>query len=97
MKQPLRLQRTRKKGTGYLWPRKGNVIFSNNLSIVYVGRPTKWGNPFKTGKNRLLWYKDRIRNIHDVIKRVLKGKNLACWCPLDQPCHADILLRIANS
>ncbi len=26
----------------------------------------------------------------------LKGKNLACWCPLDQPCHADILLEIAN-
>lgn len=26
----------------------------------------------------------------------LKGKDLACWCPLDQPCHADILLRIAN-
>lgn len=26
----------------------------------------------------------------------LRGKNLACWCPLDQPCHADILLEIAN-
>ncbi len=26
----------------------------------------------------------------------LKGKNLACWCPLDQPCHADVLLRAAN-
>lgn len=26
----------------------------------------------------------------------LKGKNLACWCPLDQPCHADVLLRLAN-
>jgi hypothetical protein len=30
-------------------------------------------------------------------RRDLKGKNLACWCPLDQPCHADILLRIANA
>lgn len=27
----------------------------------------------------------------------LRGKNLACWCPLDQPCHADVLLDIANS
>jgi len=27
----------------------------------------------------------------------LGGKNLACWCPLNGPCHADILLRIANS
>lgn len=26
----------------------------------------------------------------------LRGKNLACFCPLDQPCHADILLKIAN-
>lgn len=26
----------------------------------------------------------------------LKGKNLACWCPLDKPCHADILLELAN-
>ena len=26
----------------------------------------------------------------------LRGKNLACWCALDQPCHADVLLRIAN-
>jgi len=26
----------------------------------------------------------------------LRGKNLACWCRLDQPCHADVLLEIAN-
>lgn len=26
----------------------------------------------------------------------LRGKDLACWCPLDQPCHADVLLRLAN-
>ena len=27
----------------------------------------------------------------------LRGKNLACWCPLDVPCHADVLLEIANA
>ena len=27
----------------------------------------------------------------------LRGKNLACWCPLDGPCHADVLLELANS
>jgi len=27
----------------------------------------------------------------------LRGKNLACYCPPDQPCHADVLLEIANS
>jgi hypothetical protein len=35
------------------------------------------------------WHRDRIA--------ALRGKNLACWCPLNQPCHADVLLEIANS
>ncbi|WP_040175876.1 DUF4326 domain-containing protein [Phaeobacter piscinae] len=26
----------------------------------------------------------------------LRGRDLACWCPLDQPCHADVLLKLAN-
>lgn len=26
----------------------------------------------------------------------LRGKNLACWCSLDGPCHADVLLKMAN-
>jgi hypothetical protein len=26
----------------------------------------------------------------------LRGKNLACWCPLDAPCHADMLLMMSN-
>lgn len=30
------------------------------------------------------------------IMTALRGKDLACWCPLDQPCHADVLLRVAN-
>ena len=28
--------------------------------------------------------------------RCLAGHDLACWCPLDQPCHADVLLELAN-
>jgi len=27
----------------------------------------------------------------------LAGRDLACWCPWDQPCHADVLLELANS
>lgn len=27
----------------------------------------------------------------------LRGQNLACWCPLDSPCHADVLLELANA
>ena len=32
----------------------------------------------------------------EAIRRELRGRDLACWCPLDQPCHADVLLRLAN-
>lgn len=37
-----------------------------------------------------------VANIED-IQSQLRGKNLACWCPLDKPCHADVLLEVANS
>ena len=30
------------------------------------------------------------------IRKELSGKDLACWCPLGEPCHADVLLKIAN-
>lgn len=36
-----------------------------------------------------------IRNMADSLDE-LRGRDLACWCPLDQPCHADILLKLAN-
>lgn len=32
----------------------------------------------------------------EVIRRELGGRDLACWCPLDQPCHADVLLEICR-
>lgn len=35
--------------------------------------------------------------IHDFVRNELGGKDLACWCALDQPCHADVLLKIANT
>jgi len=71
------------------------------LDTVYVGRPSRWGNPFKIGANgnrqqviakfrSSLSIEDRKK-----IRRELVGKNLSCWCsPL--PCHADVLLEIAN-
>lgn len=34
-------------------------------------------------------------DLPDIITQ-LRGKDLACWCPLDQPCHADVLLELAN-
>ena len=39
--------------------------------------------------------RDQLTDLDDV-RRELAGKNLACWCPLDQPCHADVLLWLAT-
>lgn len=36
------------------------------------------------------------RVMYFVEEHKLHGKNLGCWCPLDQPCHADVLLELAN-
>lgn len=33
----------------------------------------------------------------DEIRRHLRGRNLACWCRPGSPCHADVLLEIANA
>lgn len=35
--------------------------------------------------------------LRDKAKVALRGKNLACWCKLDAPCHADVLLEIVNA
>ena len=70
---------------------------------VYVGRPSKWGNPFRVGINGSReeviakyadWLDGMMHNgIFDLDE--LKGKDLVCWCAL-LPCHADILLKMAN-
>jgi len=77
-------------------------------NAIYVGRPTKWGNMYKVGRDgsagmcverfRLavagnVWTEPNFISI----RKALRGKDLACWCPLDRPCHADVLLEIANA
>jgi hypothetical protein len=42
------------------------------------------------------WELDRYREWVLDNWQELQGRDLACWCPLDQPCHADVLLEIAN-
>ncbi len=69
---------------------------------VYIGRPSKWGNPFVIGedgsrKEVIEKYKKYIleKFTKEQIQEELKGKILGCWCsPLD--CHGDILSEIAN-
>ncbi len=72
---------------------------------VYVGRPSRWGNRFGTDNTRAsragavalfrLWVAQHPEYAA-AVRAELAGKTLACWCPLDHPCHADELLRIAN-
>ena len=75
---------------------------------VYVGRPTIWGNEYRVGEHGtteecVQKYRELQMNpshAADISRRYiqqeLRGKDLACWCPLDRPCHADVLLEIAN-
>lgn len=51
------------------------------------------GNPWACGADR---FEDRRQAILARMPE-LRGKNLACWCRLDAPCHADVLLRLANA
>jgi hypothetical protein len=86
-----RIQRKRTKG----WKMPPNT--------VYVGRPTRWGNPYFIAPKGQFTREQAIETYENYVKRVLvdhpdfleplKGKDLACWCPLDKPCHADVLLK----
>lgn len=70
---------------------------------VYIGRPSKWGNPFIIDEDGTRFeviqkYQAWIQTEPDLIaeaKVELKGKVLGCFCA-PSPCHGDILLEIAN-
>lgn len=42
------------------------------------------------------WYVTHSQPRLDLIRKELGGRDLCCWCPLDAPCHADVLLELAN-
>ena len=94
---PKRIQRKRTKG----WRMPEGA--------VYVGRPTKWGNPVavgdwfdnqrQTAAQAVQWYREHVTAkslMGEDARAELRGKDLVCWCRLDRPCHADVLLEIAN-
>lgn len=70
---------------------------------VYIGRPSKWGNPFVIGKDGsrqmviekykawLLQQPKLMEDLHE-----LRGKILGCWCH-PQSCHGDVLAELANT
>ena len=70
---------------------------------VVVARPTKWGNPHSVaehGRARAVeLYRRHLADhpeIAEAARRELRGRPLGCSCRLDQACHADVLLEIAN-
>ncbi len=92
---PVRIQRKRTKG--YRLP----------PNAIYVGRGSRWSNPYRVGTCLI----PDARTAVDVFAANLpmsmdlseiRGRDLACWCPLVDkdgnpfPCHADVLLEIAN-
>lgn len=86
--RPKRVQRKRTKG----WKMPENT--------VYVGRGSKYGNPCivdndSQRSSAVAWFESHIAPRMDLSS--LRGKNLACWCGLEKECHADVLLRMANT
>jgi hypothetical protein len=69
---------------------------------VYIGRGSKWGNPFKIGKDgtreRVIeLYRAYIREQRGLLADLgeIRGKVLGCWCsPL--PCHGDVLAELCD-
>jgi hypothetical protein len=69
---------------------------------VYIGRPSKWGNPFTIGRDGTReeviakyreWIKSQPRLLADLHE--LEGKVLGCWCS-PQACHGDVLSELAE-
>jgi len=70
---------------------------------IYIGRGSKWGNPFKIGRDGtrkeviekyriyLLYNDELLADLHE-----LKGKVLGCYCS-PKPCHGDILIEFCES
>lgn len=67
-----------------------------------VGRLPHIGNLLEvteTPSQSVALYRDYLATLGDELEGFLaplRGRDLACWCPLDQPCHADVLLELAN-
>lgn len=98
MSMPQRIQLRRTKG----WKMPVNT--------VKVDRSTQYGNPCHTGycpncgvthtaEEAVAEFRATCVDPETVsrIREHLAGKNLACWCKSDEPCHADVLLELANS
>ena len=78
------------------------VNIRNDKYDVYIGRGSKWGNPFKIGRDGdreevIDKYRKYIINKPELLDRLkeLKGKVLGCFCK-PKACHGDILIELIN-
>jgi len=109
--KPVRIQRKRSKGFNLQKASPNGLEVISVTRPSKWGNPYKIGEKYKSKKGLIEiktvqqavdLHKESVLGIYQYpiskkeIKQELKGKNLACFCPLDSPCHADILLEIAN-
>ena len=97
-----RIQRKRTKG----WTMPPNTVYVGRPSRW--GNNNKVGDPYPFVENHVnvlddvIWLYEvdllamEAAGMLDNFLAPLRGKDLACWCPLDQPCHADVLLKFLN-
>lgn len=77
--------------------------WKNNSNAVYIGRPSQWGNPFKVedyGRTECLnlyrnWLIIQLA-MNPYFLEPLRGKDLVCFCKLNEQCHGDIITEFLN-
>lgn len=69
---------------------------------VYIGRPSKWGNPFSIGPDGtrqevIEKYRTWLLNNEELLLQIMEldGKTLGCWCK-PKACHGDVLIEVLN-
>jgi hypothetical protein len=104
--KPLRIQRSRQRGSRLTSPNGLPVVCVTRGGMW--GNPFKVGmdlgggvlidTPSVAVEAFQMWLDANPmgKSVAYAARRVLRGKNLACWCKPGEPCHADVLLKIAN-
>lgn len=79
------------------------VVHKRQPHDVYIGRPSKWGNPFMIGRDGdraavVAKFETWVLAQPDLMAAIgeLKGKRLACWCA-PASCHGDVLAKLADA
>lgn len=82
---------------------KTTVVRRHQPHDVYIGRPSKWGNPYHIGKDGtraqvIHKYRNYLLNSPHLLAKLhtLKGLRLACYCA-PKPCHGDVLAELADA